>query len=555
MIAVQGMRVVPTVPVSMAVMVEPGTIIWDNGETTVLKESVKLQVQSSGTQAFKDHAYQIRGEADKLPGYWNGESIRGSGGAPYQRMIPGTLTVYNESRSIPYQESIDYIVDWYWGTVKRKAGGAIARDERLSVDYEVYLCRYDAVAISRDGQFKLIRGSDEAPESRELLLPDPPMVREGRVLAHLFVGWGATAIHDGEYAIRHSSGTLDELDEVRIRGRYMDMIPRTYFIQRVKIDEALSSNEGSGLESMMIRTGATGEEYGTGMERKRENMLWTEPQSYVRNEPIPLLLQSAYGFPVDWGLSLDVSLADRAMANEALSEISVTVYPHAIFDMRDATNVPDSAVTIRNSGGAARLNHKMEAGENVRIAYYGESTSRSGRWPYLVASQLRGLYPHSSIKTSNMAVGGESSLKGFERLSSDVLKVNPDFVFIEYMLNDMCSGMLEQTLELTERMISGILESGAECAIVTVNGMNPQFHEQGSARLFRSYHDKLIELADRYGVVFIGGYDYFEKLHEFGRYFLTELKGNMINHSWGNVDRSWGSFDDVLAKGIDRLWH
>ncbi|MCU6712026.1 SGNH/GDSL hydrolase family protein [Paenibacillus sp. J5C_2022] len=549
-LSIDGMKVVPTVPASMAVVVEPGTIVWKGGHTTVLTDPVTLQVQSAGTRSFMDHAYRMRGEAEKLPAYWNGESIRGSGGAPYQRMAPGKLAVYDESRTTLYEESRDYVTDWYWGTIKRNREGAIADDQLLSIDYQVLLCRYDAVVIGRDGLLRIVRGSEEAPESRELLLPDPPDVQDGCVLAHLFIGWGVNAIHDGDAHAHDPSGTLAP---IRVRGRYRDMIPRTYYVRLEQAGEQVTANRS--IRPAMIRMGATGEEYGTGIDRTRETLIWTEPRTFDRHEPIPLLTQSAYDFPVDWGLLLDWSQAECEIPVDRALEISVTAYPHAIFDMRQVSSEPEALVTVRNPGAAARLKAKLTAGETVRIAYFGESTTRSGRWPYLVARNLERMYPQASVVTSNVAVGGESSLRGIERLESDVLKANPDFVFIEYMLNDVCTGESDRVMECMDKIVTRILAFGAECAIVTVNGMNPQFHSYGSARSFRSCHDRLLDLAERYGIGFAGGYAYFERLHEFGLYFLTELKGNMVNHPWGNVDRGWGRFDDILAGGIQRLWH
>ena len=91
---------------------------------------------------------------------------------------------------------------------------------------------------------------------------------------------------------------------------------------------------------------------------------------------------------------------------------------------------------------------------------------------------------------------------GIQRLENEVLSVQPDLIILEYLINDACSG-------------------------------NP----------------KVIE----HNVAFVGGFTYYDHLHQYGKYFITELKGNMVNHPYGNVDTTWGAFDRVLSKAILRL--
>ncbi|MEX2459853.1 MAG: hypothetical protein WD469_00900 [Paenibacillaceae bacterium] len=96
------------------------------------------------------------------------------------------------------------------------------------------------------------------------------------------------------------------------------------------------------------------------------------------------------------------------------------------------------------------------------------------------------------------------------------------------------------------------VDAGIACLIVTNNGMNRLFSIYGSKRNFFIFHEMYRRLAAEYEVSFVGGYVYFERLHHYGKYYLTELKGNMVNHPYGNEDITWGPFDQLLSNAILR---
>lgn len=182
-----GLAVVPATPASMKVIVEPGSIV--TGDRVIeLAEAYSVPIREAGQRQFIKQVYQIQGEGTASPSGWNGENIRGSGGMPYQRMVPGSLQVYSRDRKKRYMPEVDYIQDSYWGTIKRHPQGEIKAGEELSLDYAVWLCRYDAIVMLEDGTIQVVEGDSEAPESRELLLPEPPAVEAGFVLAHVFTG-------------------------------------------------------------------------------------------------------------------------------------------------------------------------------------------------------------------------------------------------------------------------------------------------------------------------------------------------------------------------------
>lgn len=532
-ISYTGLAVRPTRPASMQVVVEPGTLTHDKGSIEMPEPRI-IGIRAAGTRKYSKQSYAISGIGTVSPGGWNGEGIRGSGGRPYQRMVPGTLQVYAKDRETLYRPEEDYIQDSYWGTVKRHPDGRIGENEILSLDYEVWLCRYDAIVLSEDGSIQVVEGDSEAPESRELLLPEPPLVQDGFVLAHVFTGWGQKVLYGGGSYV---TGDPDPASLPVLGGRYEDMAERTYVVNIVGDDRPNRFN---------VRIGATGEDYGTNRSLTLGSLRWTDEKFPASGDKLPLAMKSAYGHEIDWGLELELPLMN------APKRLEIHAIPEMIFDMRHLLGGYNPVDAIPNEQGEhlQGFKDKLAAAQPVRIAFFGESTTRSGLWPYQVASGLRSDYPQTKIYTSNVAIGGEGTLRGIHRLEDEVLSVKPDLILLEYLINDACSGN-DQAIEKTVRSIlRRICGEGIACLIVTNNGMNPVFSPHGSTRNFLAYHELYRRLAAEFQVAFIGGFDYFMQLHRYGKYYLTELKGNMVNHPYGNEDLTWGPFDKVLSTAI-----
>jgi hypothetical protein len=462
-------------------------------------------------------------------------------------MVPGTLKVWNADRTILFLPEQDYVHDNYWGTIKKHPDGAIPEGAKLSLDYEVWLCRYDAVVVDAAGadnrmELCIVEGDVEAMESRELLLPDPPAVRSGYVLAHVFLGWGQTRIYYGDSYVVLPTGDFAEPASSFpvLSGTYRDMVARTYIIEILA-----PYKEGQ----LWLRMGATGEDYGSGRMFDTSTLRWTEPMICEKKSKIPLVLVSAYGCLVDWGLEIDLSYMDNSQLPENRI-IEVVALPHMVFDLRNQAGAFEDLIPIERFEILIPIRNKLTSGNPVRIAFYGESTTRNGRWPYQLMEGLRQSFPQAVIKSSNIAVSGENSLVGIRRLQAEVLNLQPDLVIVEYMINDTCTGKPDEVEQTQRRIIESIQSIGAVCMLVAGNGMNPLFSSHGSSRQFHATYETYKQLAAEHKCAFVGGYQLFSRLHQFGIYFLTELKGNMINHPYGNIDPHWGLFDRVLSRSI-----
>ncbi|MFD2333622.1 GDSL-type esterase/lipase family protein [Cohnella sp. GCM10020058] len=544
-----GLAVVPTKPASMNVIVEPGRIATGN-RVIELAEAATVCIRVAGQRRYNDQRYRIVGEGTASPSGWNGENIRGTAGMPYQRMVPGSLQVYAKDRGKRYVSEADYTQDSYWGTIKRHPQGKIGVDEELSIDYAVWLCRYDAIVLLDDGTIRVVEGDSEAPESRELLLPEPPAVDKGVVLAHVFTGWGQSCIYGGGSAVDadRASSSASEHPLPVVTGRYEDMTERTYVVE-------VRAADGDSSASYQVKIGTTGEDYGTGASFTLDHLRWTEAMPLPQDRKLPLLLQSAYRYPVSWGLELDFSPSVADADVDLSGAYRVTAYPEMIFDRRPALNGSDplDAVPLEQREHLDGFRKKAAAGDPVRIAFFGASNARHGLWPAQVVRALRKAYPQTAISTSVIAYGGEEMRHGRHRFHHEVLSVAPDLIVMEYFINDVCHGHPEETEEAARYLLQSIRESGIPCILLTNNGANPLFSRNGSSRSFQQFHDLYRGLAAEYQVAFVGGYSYFKNLHKFGKYFITELKGNMVNHPYGLVDQNWGLFDRVFSGAILKI--
>lgn len=79
---------------------------------------------------------------------------------------------------------------------------------------------------------------------------------------------------------------------------------------------------------------------------------------------------------------------------------------------------------------------KLQAGGEVRIAYFGGSITAAEGWRPQSATLLRERYPKAQIVPIAASIGGTGSDLGAFRLRRDVLEKKPDLVFVEYAVND-----------------------------------------------------------------------------------------------------------------------
>lgn len=79
---------------------------------------------------------------------------------------------------------------------------------------------------------------------------------------------------------------------------------------------------------------------------------------------------------------------------------------------------------------------KLNAGKEVKIAYFGGSITEANGWRPKTLKWFQEQYPKAKISEINAAIGGTGSDLGVFRCAQDVINKKPDLVFVEFAVND-----------------------------------------------------------------------------------------------------------------------
>lgn len=88
--------------------------------------------------------------------------------------------------------------------------------------------------------------------------------------------------------------------------------------------------------------------------------------------------------------------------------------------------------------------YRLTKNNKLRVAYFGGSiTYGTGStnidktsWRALTGEHLKNKFPDAEITTLNASIGGTGTGYGIARIDNDLLKFDPDLVFIEFSIND-----------------------------------------------------------------------------------------------------------------------
>lgn len=169
-------------------------------------------------------------------------------------------------------------------------------------------------------------------------------------------------------------------------------------------------------------------------------------------------------------------------------------------------------------------------------------------YPARLKRRLDLLYPAAAVSVINAGISGDNAPGGLARLERDVLSFRPDLVVVGFALND-CMNKAPDALMTYRgamgRIMDRVLESGAECLILTPNFMNEYLDPalpQGVLRdiaqdtmraqqegVLESYVRAAKEEAARRGVPVADAYARWQAMGKAG-VDTTSLLANHINH-------------------------
>ena len=210
--------------------------------------------------------------------------------------------------------------------------------------------------------------------------------------------------------------------------------------------------------------------------------------------------------------------------------------------------VPARLFTVRD--GMPNLAAKLEAGKKVEIVFIGGSITLMGGYTgdgYVryVERWLKERYPRAEIKVRNAGVPGTGSEYGAKRFDRDVLRHNPDAVFIEFAVND---GKSDQTVSM-ERMVHKSWRKDPRMDLVffyTLDQSHLESYKKGCLPFAAGCHERV---AEQYGIPTIGtAFHAAEKLNS-GSIVWKTFSGDTCHPSAAG----FRLFDEAFASALPEL--
>lgn len=140
-----------------------------------------------------------------------------------------------------------------------------------------------------------------------------------------------------------------------------------------------------------------------------------------------------------------------------------------------------------NAGDDSRIRRVMQkamAGEPVTLAFLGGSITQGSLsstpetcYAYLVYKWWRDAFPKAVFTYVNAGIGGTTSHLGVGRVEEEVLSHHPDFVIVEFSVNDADESIHFQ--ETYEGLVRRLLSAEGEPAVLLVH--NVRYDDGGNA--------------------------------------------------------------------------
>lgn len=141
---------------------------------------------------------------------------------------------------------------------------------------------------------------------------------------------------------------------------------------------------------------------------------------------------------------------------------------------------------IMNCGDYSRIRNafvKAASGEPVTVGFLGGSITQGSLsstpetcYAYLVYKWWCEKFPETQINYVNAGIGGTPSSFGVARVDDDLLKYKPDFVVVEFSVNDEDNAHYRETYE---GLVRHILKDSCNTGLMLIH--NVQYHNMESA--------------------------------------------------------------------------
>ena len=216
-----------------------------------------------------------------------------------------------------------------------------------------------------------------------------------------------------------------------------------------------------------------------------------------------LLAASALTFTACGGQSAqNIEETTTTAASGTENSADETEAEETVFSLEEIVTDEALEMSRLNEGNMtrlAKLGKKLEAGEEVTVAYLGGSITQGSSagddlcYARLTTNWFEQTYPDATINYVRAGIGATGSYIGVHRADTDVLAYNPDVVFIDFSVNDTVENT-ERNKDSYESLLRKVWGCESAPAIVCI-GMTM---DDGTS--FQDYH---CEIAKKYDVPYI----------------------------------------------------
>lgn len=156
---------------------------------------------------------------------------------------------------------------------------------------------------------------------------------------------------------------------------------------------------------------------------------------------------------------------------------------------------------MSNYNRLKQLMKRAEYGDTITIGFLGGSITQGSlassdekTYAYRVFKWWEQQFPYARFRYVNAGIGGTSSQYGVARANRDLLIYRPDFVVIDFSVNDDCDRE-DFFAETFEGLLRKIYYSGCKPAVLVLNNV---FYDTGN-----NMQQKHNEIADYYGILHV----------------------------------------------------
>ena len=176
-------------------------------------------------------------------------------------------------------------------------------------------------------------------------------------------------------------------------------------------------------------------------------------------------------------------------------------------------------MSIPNFSRLKNLFRRAAAGEELTLGFFGGSitqgslaTELGNTYAFRVYQWFVDTFPQAKFHYVNGGIGGTDSLYGVSRAVTDLLMYQPDFIVVDFSVNDKPTEFFKETYE---GLLRKILSWPSHPAVVLLNNI---YYDTGLTA-----EDEHVEIGNHYGVPHVSIRDSIYKDLHAGRYANREL--------------------------------